>query len=117
MERIIYARLVDKEEAKRIKKLCTIGIPTYTEFVSAFEAANILQIVDELSKDDIKLLHKFVGGDGSASRVVLFIPEKPPVVSGIPFRNSGEIRRLLHCSVKESKFLPDTIIEIKAIIK
>ena len=116
MERIIYARLVDKEEAKRIRKLGTVGIPISEELVPAFEATNVLDILSELRPDDIKLLHKLIGGKGSATFIVLFIPVKHPVVEGIPFRNSDKIKNLLGCNIRESKFSPDTEIEIEKII-
>lgn len=116
MEKIIYARLVDKEEAKRIRKLGTIGIPTSTDLVSAFEATNVLATIDDLSRDNMKILHKLMGGRGSADRIILFVPEKPPIVSNIPFRKIYQIREILGCSIRESKFSPETIIEIDAII-
>lgn len=112
MENILYARLVDKEEAKRIKKLRTIGIPSSKELVPAFEATYVLGILGELKNDKIKLLHKLIGGKGNAIYIILFKPEKPPVVRSIPFRNSEQIKKLLGYSIKESKFSSDTIIEI-----
>ncbi len=116
MEKIIYARLVDKEEAKRTRKLGTIGIPTNTELVPAFEATNAFATIGGLSRDNIKILHKLMGGRGSADRIILFIPKKPPIVSNIPFRNINKIRDIVGCNIKESKFSSDTIIEIDAII-
>lgn len=112
MKNILYARLVDKEEAKRIKKLRTIGIPSSSELVPAFEATDVLGILGELKNDKIKLLHKLMGGKGNATYIILFKPEKPPVAAGIPFRNSGQIQKLLGHAIKESKFSSNTIIEI-----
>jgi len=116
MRKITYARLVDKEEAKRIKKLGTIGIAQTSELVPAFEATYVLDSLFNLKPDEIKILNKTLGGKGNATRIILFVPEKEPIVSNIPFRNIGKIRALIGYSIRESKFLPDTKIKIKDII-
>ena len=116
MDNVIYARLVDKEEVKRIRKLRTIGIPSSTELVPAFEATNVLDCLIELKPDDIKTLHILLGGNGSARFIILFIPDNEPVVKGINLRNKERIKKLLGYSINESKFSSNTAIEIEQII-
>lgn len=114
---VLYARLMEKNEAKLVKKLRTIGVPGIQELVPAFEATHVLEVLAGLSPDEVKFLHKLLGGSGAARFILIFLPAVSPVVKNIPLRNADKIRALLGYGIREVKFAPETQIEIKKTIR
>lgn len=108
---IIYARIVTKNEERQIRRTQIILSRERGELIPAFDATNILDKL-ELSMDEIKKLHKILGGSGEANRIILFRTVEKPVTQSIPLRHETEIKKILRGSmIKEVKFMNETRVE------
>lgn len=97
----VYGRIVTKKEEKFLKRNKMLVAAEEGDMVPVFEATDVLDVLPT-KKDDIKMLHKDLGGSGAGNRMILFETDEKPVVEGIPLR---KIRWL-----KEAKFKSGTLI-------
>jgi hypothetical protein len=110
----IYGRAVTKDEYKLLRDTSVLypGPGEDGQLIPTFDATVVLDVLDDLSRDEIKLLHRLMGGSAAADRICLFKTSEEPVIRDKPFQRAEDIRRLLGKSIKEARFKPGTKIEI-----
>ncbi|MBN1544486.1 hypothetical protein JW898_03415 [Candidatus Woesearchaeota archaeon] len=113
----LYARIVNKEGMKRMKRSSYLVAKRIHELIPALEldehSFNRLEKLLETSKklrDTLKRMHKEMGGSGEGDTMVIFRTDLRPQASGIPFRSP------LLMGLKESKFWSGTKVSISRII-